>query len=138
MGLISPNLPSVKNVDTKEKRKLFDVALIDYGLRETQDEQGRIIRNVQRLAATVWEGALYSESPKDRALFAKLLYERVGGKPTVIAEEEHEEIPEIVLRVNPKSAEQIKQLAERDDVTEDDSESRVVVEIEGEEGQMEF
>ena len=138
MGLISPNLPSVKNVDTKEKRKLFDAALIDYGLRETQDEQGRIIRNVQRLAATVWEGALYSESPKDRALFAKLLYERVGGKPTVIAEEEHEEIPEIVLRVNPKSAEQIKQLAERDDVTEDDSESRVVVEIEGEEGQMEF
>ncbi len=138
MGLISPNLPSVKNVDTKEKRKLFDVALIDYGLRETQDEQGRIIRNVQRLAATVWEGALYSESPKDRALFAKLLYERAGGKPTVIAEEEHEEIPEIVLRVNPKSAEQIKQLAERDDVTEDDSESRVVVEIEGEEGQMEF
>lgn len=138
MGLISPNLPSVKNVDTKEKRKLFDAALIDYGLRETQDEQGRIIRNVQRLAATVWEGALYSESPKDRALFAKLLYERAGGKPTVIAEEEHEEIPEIVLRVNPKSAEQIKQLAERDDVTEDDSESRVVVEIEGEEGQMEF
>lgn len=138
MGLISPNLPSVKNVDTKEKRKLFDTALIDYGLRETQDEQGRIIRNVQRLAATVWEGALYSESPKDRALFAKLLYERAGGKPTVIAEEEHEEIPEIVLRVNPKSAEQIKQLAERDDVTEDDSESRVVVEIEGEEGQMEF
>ena len=138
MGLISPNLPSVKNVDTKEKRKLFDAALIDYGLRETQDEQGRIIRNVQRLAATVWEGALYSESPKDRALFAKLLYERVGGKPTVIAEEEHEEIPEIVLRVNPKSAEQIKQLAERDDVTEDDSESRVVVDIEGEEGQMEF
>lgn len=138
MGLISPNLPSVKNIDTKEKRKLFDTALIDYGLRETQDEQGRIIRNVQRLAATVWEGALYSESPKDRALFAKLLYERAGGKPTVIAEEEHEEIPEIVLRVNPKSAEQIKQLAERDDVTEDDSESRVVVEIEGEEGQMEF
>lgn len=138
MGLISPNLPSVKNIDTKEKRKLFDDALIDYGLRETQDEQGRIIRNVQRLAATVWEGALYSESPKDRALFAKLLYERAGGKPTVIAEEEHEEIPEIVLRVNPKSAEQIKQLAERDDVTEDDSESRVVVEIEGEEGQMEF
>lgn len=138
MGLISPNTPSTKVLDTKQKRKLFDEALADIGLRESMDEEGRMCNNITRLAMTVWDGALYSESPKDRATFAKLLYERVGGKPTVMTEEEHTEIPEIVLRVNPKSAEEIKALAERDDVQEDDSESRVVVEIEGEDGQMEF
>lgn len=138
MGLISPNTPSTKVLDTKQKRKLFDEALIDYGLRDSEDGEGRVAKNITRLAMTVWDGALYSESPKDRATFAKLLYERIGGKPTVMVEEEHEEIPEIVLRVNPKSAEEIKALAERDDVQEDDSDSRVVIEIEGEDGQMEF
>lgn len=139
MGYISPNVPSTKTaLDTKQKRKLFDEALVEYGFKETQDSEGRVANNLTRLAMTVWDGALYSESPKDRALFAKLLFERVGGKPTVMTEEEHEEIPEIVLRVNPKSAEQIKQLAQRDDVVEDDSDTRLVVEIEGEEGQMEF
>lgn len=137
--LISPNNPPAKKViDTKEKRKMFDEALIDVGLMETTDAEGNVMRNVQRLALSVWDSALYSENPKDRALFAKLLYERTGGKPKVITEEDHEEIPEIVLRVNPKSAEEIKALAERNDIQEDDSDGKVIVEIEGEPGRLEL
>lgn len=138
MGFITSNVPSTQKLNTKEKRKLFDEALIDVGLMETEDAEGNIMKNIQRLALSTWDSALYSENPKDRALFAKLIYERTGGKPKVITEEEHDEIPEIILRVNPKSAEEIKLLSERDDVSEDDSEDRVIVEVEGEAGRLEL
>lgn len=138
MGLISPNMPAVKKAD-KDFRKAFDQALADIGLMETEDAEGVMRPNVYRLAKSVWNDALYAESPKDRNANAKLIYERVGGKPKVMADEEIQDIPEIVLRVNPKTDEQIRQLAQREDLEPmEEQEGNIVIRIDGEDGELEF
>ena len=135
MALINPKKNEVANLK-KVNRHFLDEALIDIGNSFCKDDEDTVRTYSQRLALNIWNDALYSETVRDRALMAKLILERVGGKPSVIADEEKEELPEVVFRVNADDAKKIKALQNLD-VEEDDSEDKVVVEIDGE-PRMEF
>lgn len=120
----------------KADRHFLDNALMEIMQSESKDAEGNVRSNAQRLAATIMNDALYAETVKDRAIMAKLILERVGGKPSVIVDEEKEDLPEVVFRVNANDAKKIKALKELP-VSEDNSEDRVIVEIDGE-PKMEF
>ena len=134
MAYITPNQVSTKVLDTKQKRKLFDEALMEVGLAETIDKDGVTRKNLQRLVMSIWNDALYAESPKDRAMNARMILERVGGKPTVMVEEEHEEIPEIVIRTNSKTANQIQDNANQE--CEEEYSDDFEITVEGEPGRL--
>lgn len=135
MGLISPKKNEVSQLK-KVDRHFLDTALLEIGQSSIKDSDNVTRTYSQRLAMSIWNDALFAETVRDRALMAKLILERVGGKPSVIADEEKEELPEVVFRVNANDAKKIKALQEMP-VTEDDSEDKVVVEIDGE-PRMEF
>ena len=135
MGYITPKKNEVSQMK-KVDRHFLDNALMDIMQSTSKDAEGNIRSNAQRLAATIMNDALYAETVKDRAIMAKLIYERVGGKPSVIVDEDKEDLPEVVFRVNANDAKKIKALKELP-VSEDDSEDKVVVEIDGE-PKMEF
>lgn len=135
MGYITPKkneIAQIKKVD----RHFLDNALMEVMQASSKDSEGNVRTNAQRLAQTIMSDALYAETVKDRAIMAKLILERVGGKPSVIVDEEKEELPEVVFRVNANDAKKIKALKELP-VSEDDSADKVVVEIDGE-PKMEF
>ena len=134
MGLISPKkneVSSLKKVD----RHYLDAALMEIGNSPLKDGEGTVRTYSQRLALSIWNDALFSETVKDRAIMAKLILERVGGKPAVIADDEKEELPEVVFRVNANDAKKIKAL--QDLPVEEEPQDKVVVEIDGE-PKMEF
>lgn len=135
MGYITPKKNEVSQLK-KADRHFLDNALMEIMQSESKDAEGNVRSNAQRLAATIMNDALYAETVKDRAIMAKLILERVGGKPSVIVDEEKEDLPEVVFRVNANDAKKIKALQELP-VNEDNSEDRVIVEIDGE-PKMEF
>ena len=135
MGYITPKKNEVSQMK-KVDRHFLDNALMDIMQSTSKDAEGNIRSNAQRLAATIMNDALYAETVKDRAIMAKLILERVGGKPSVIVDEDKEELPEVVFRVNADDAQKIRALKELP-VSEDNSEDKVVVEIDGE-PKMEF
>lgn len=135
MGYITPKKNEVSQMK-KADRHFLDNALMEIMQSESRDAEGNVKSNAQRLAATIMNDALYAETVKDRAIMAKLILERVGGKPSVIVDEEKEDLPEVVFRVNANDAKKIKALKELP-VSEDNSEDRVIVEIDGE-PKMEF
>ena len=135
MGYITPKKNEISQMK-KVDRHFLDNALMDIMQSTSKDAEGNIRSNAQRLAATIMNDALYAETVKDRAIMAKLILERVGGKPSVIVDEDKEDLPEVVFRVNANDAKKIKALKELP-VSEDDSEDKVVVEIDGE-PKMEF
>lgn len=135
MGYITPKKNEVSQMK-KADRHFLDNALMEIMQSESKDAEGNVRSNAQRLAATIMNDALYAETVKDRAIMAKLILERVGGKPSVIVDEEKEDLPEVVFRVNANDAKKIKALQELP-VSEDNSEDRVIVEIDGE-PKMEF
>lgn len=135
MGYIVPKKNEVAKAK-KIDRHFLDQALIDIGNSSCEDDEGTVRTYSQRLAMSIWNDSLYAETVKDRAIMAKLILERVGGKPSVIVEEEKEELPEVVFRVSANDAQKIKALQEMP-VEEDDSEDKVIVEIE-DEPRMEF
>ena len=135
MGYITPKKNEVSQMK-KVDRHFLDNALMEIMQAESKDSEGNVRSNAQRLAATIMNDALFAETVKDRAIMAKLILERVGGKPSVIVDEEKEELPEVVFRVNANDAQKIKALKELS-VTEDNSEDKVIVEIDGE-PKMEF
>ena len=134
MGLISPKKNEVSQMK-KVDRHFLDAALMDIGNSLTEDKEGVARSYSQRLAMSIWNDALYAETVRDRALMAKLILERVGGKPSVIVDEEKEELPEVVFRVNANDAKKIKALKELP--VEEEPQDKVVVEIDGE-PKMEF
>ena len=134
MGFISPKKNEVSQ-SKKIDRHYLDNALMDIGNSLCQDEEGTNRTYSQRLALSIWNDALYAETVKDRAIMAKLILERVGGKPAVIADEEKEELPEVVFRVNANDAKKIKALQELP--VEEEPTDKVVVEIDGQ-PKMEF
>ena len=135
MGLISPKKNEVAQMN-KVDRHYLDNALMNIGNSTIKDREGVVNTYSQRLAMSIWNDALFAETVKDRAIMAKLILERVGGKPSVIVDDEKEELPAVVFRVNANDAKKIKALQELP-VSEDDSEDKVVVEIDGE-PKMEF
>lgn len=135
MGFITPKKNEVAQMK-KVDRHFLDQALIEVMQQTSIDDEGVVRTNAQRLAVSIMTDALTAETVKERAIMAKLILERAGGKPSVIVDEEKEELPEVVFRVNANDAKKIKALQEMP-VTEDDSEDKVVVEIEGE-PRMEF
>lgn len=136
MGLITPKKTEVANMK-KVDRHYLDSALMELGQSMVKGADGDMRTYSQRLALSIWNDALYAETVKDRAIMAKLILERVGGKPSVIVDEDKEELPEVVFRVNASDANKIKALQQIDNVEEDNSEDKVVVEIDGE-PRMEF
>ena len=129
MGLISPKKNEVSQMK-KVDRHYLDNALMDIGNSICQDSEGVNRTYSQRLALSIWNDALYAETVKDRAIMAKLILERVGGKPSVIVEEEKDELPEVVFRVSANDAEKIKALKELP--VSEEPEDKVIVEIDGE------
>ena len=135
MGYISPKkneISQIRNVD----RHYLDNALMDIGNSICKDNEDVNRTYSQRLAMSIWNDALYAETVKDRAIMAKLILERVGGKPSVIVDEEKEDLPEVVFKVSANDAKKIKALQQMDNVQEE-SDDKVVVEIDGE-PKMEF
>jgi len=135
MGFISPKkneLSQMKKVD----RHYLDNALMDIGNSLCKDSEDVTRTYSQRLAMSIWNDALFAETVKDRAIMAKLILERVGGKPSVVVDEDKEDLPEVVFRVSANDAKKIKALQQMDNV-EEEPDDKVVVEIDGE-PKMEF
>lgn len=137
MGFIAPNLPATK-VDEKDRKNILDKCLVDFAFHSSEDNEGVIRTNAERAARSLWDIALYAEAPRDRINALNTIYNRIGGKPNVKVEEDKQEMPEIVFKVSSKDSQRIKELCEREPVrTDEDSEGKVIVEIEGE-PRMEF
>ena len=135
--IMSLIVPQKSNSQVKAVDKHFlDNALKDLMQTTITDEEGVAKSIAERMAYGLVMDALYAETVKDRTTCKKLIYERVGGKPTVIPDEEKEDLPEVVFRVSANDAQKIKALQEMP-VEEDDSEDKVIVEIE-DEPRMEF
>lgn len=134
MGYITPKKNEVSQMK-KIDRHFLDAALMDAMNATSKDSEGTIRTNAQRLATSIVNDALYAETVKDRAIMAKLILERVGGKPSVIVDEEKEDLPEVVFRVNANDAQKIKALKELP--VDEEPEDKVIVEIDGE-PKMEF
>ena len=120
----------------KVDRHFLDNALMDIGNSVCKDGEDTVRTYSQRLAMSIWNDALFAETVKDRAVMAKLILERVGGKPSVIVDEDKEDLPEVVFRVSANDAKKIKALQQMDNV-EEEPDDKVVVEIDGE-PKMEF
>lgn len=120
----------------KVDRHFLDNALMDIGNSVCKDSEDTVRTYSQRLAMSIWNDALFAETVKDRAVMAKLILERVGGKPSVIVDEDKEDLPEVVFRVSANDAKKIKALQQMDNV-EEEPDDKVVVEIDGE-PKMEF
>lgn len=135
MGFITPKKKEISQIK-KVDRHFLDAALMDIGNSLMKDGEDCSRTYSQRLAMSIWNDALFAETVRDRAIMAKLILERVGGKPAVIVDEEKEELPEVVFRVNANDAKKIKALQDMP-VKEDNSEDKVIVEIDGE-PRMEF
>lgn len=137
MGIIAPNVPA-KKADAKINKNLLDGFLIDIALRQEEDREGVIRTNAERAALKLWNLALCSEDDRVSQRALETLYNRIGGKPNIKVEEEKQEMPEIVFQVSTKDTEKLKKLIEREPVRyEEESEDKVIVEIEGE-PRMEF
>ena len=134
MGYITPKKNEVTSMK-KMDRHFLDNALMDVMQQSSKDSEGVIRRNAERLAASIMRDALFAETVKDRAIMSKLILERVGGKPSVIVDEEKEDLPEVVFRVSANDAKKIKALKELS--VDEEPEDKVVVEIDGE-PKMEF
>ena len=135
MGYISPKKNEISQMK-KVDRHYLDNALMEIGNSICKDDESVNRTYSQRLAMSIWTDALYAETVKDRAIMAKLILERVGGKPSVIVDEEKEDLPEVVFKVSANDAKKIKALQQMDNVQEE-SDDKVVVEIDGE-PKMEF
>lgn len=135
MGYITPKKTEVSQLK-KMDRHFLDNALMDIGSSTLKDGEGAIRTYSQRLAMSIWNDALFAETVRDRAIMAKLILERVGGKPAVIVDDEKEELPEVVFRVSANDAKKINALKEMDNLDEERND-KVIVEIEGE-PRMEF
>ena len=136
MGYIVPKAKTEAANFKKQDKHFLDEALAEIMQGTSKDAEGVVRSNAQRLAAMIFDSALYAETVKDRAIMAKLILERVGGKPSVIVDDEKEDLPEVVFRVNANDAKKIEALKKMDNLnTEEDN--RVVVEIDGE-PKMEF
>lgn len=120
----------------KVDRHYLDNALMDIGNSLCKDNEDVTRTYSQRLAMSIWNDALFAETVKDRAIMAKLILERVGGKPSVVVDEDKEDLPEVVFRVSANDAKKIKALQQMDNV-EEEPDDKIVVEIDGE-PKMEF
>lgn len=137
MGIIAPNVPA-KKADAKNNKNLLDGFLVDIALRQEEDREGVIRTNAERAALKLWNLALCSEDDRVSQRALETLYNRIGGKPNIKVEEEKQEMPEIVFKISSKDSQRIKELCERETVrTDEDSEGKLIVEIEGE-PRMEF
>ena len=134
MGYITPKKNEVSQMK-KVDRHFLDNALMDVMNASSEDEEGVIRTNAQRLALSIVNDALMAGTVKDRAIMAKLILERVGGKPSVIVDDEKEELPEVVFRVNANDAQKLKALKELP--VDEEPSDKVIVEIDGE-PKMEF
>ena len=127
MGYITPakrNTDSIKSVD----KHFLDDALKEMMMTTIKDEEGTIKTVAERMAYGLIKDALYAESVKDRTSCKKLIYERVGGKPAVIEDEDIEELPSVSVRLKTSDAQKIKQIEEMDNYEEEPTD-KVVVEI---------
>ena len=135
MGYIVPKAKTEAANFKKQDKHFLDEALAEIMQGTSKDEEGIVRSNAQRLAVMIFESALYAETVKDRAIMAKLILEGVGGKPSVIVDEEKEELPEVVFRVNANDAQKIKALQNLS--VEEEPTDKVIVEVDGE-PKMEF
>lgn len=126
MGYITP-VKRDKDVKTVDKHFLDD-ALKSMMTTTLKDDEGTVKTIAERMAYGLVMDALYAESVKDRTSCKKLIYERVGGKPAVIEDEEIEELPTVSVRLKTSDAQKIKQI-EAMDHYEEEPNDRVVVEI---------
>ena len=128
MGYITPakRTSEVKKVD----RHFLDEALKNLMMSTRKDAEGNIKTIAEQLAYGLIEDALYAETVKDRTTCKKLIYERVGGKPAVIEDDEIEELPSVSVRLKTSDAQKIKQI-EAMDHYEEEPVDKVVVDIEG-------
>ena len=128
MGIIKKD--NITTVTKQVDKKILDRALVD-AAREVCNGEGGVTTYAHALAMRLWHTALYAESDKDSTTAAKVIMERINGKPTVLVEEEKEEMPSISFRVHSSDAEKVKAISERSDVEEEPND-RVVVDIDGE------
>lgn len=135
MAYIVPKAKTEAANFKKQDKHFLDDALAEIMRGTSKDAEGVVRSNAQRLATMIFDSALYAETVKDRAIMAKLILERVGGKPSVIVDEEKEELPEVVFRVNANDAQKIKALQNLP--VEEEPTDKVIVEVDGE-PKMEF
>ena len=127
MGYITPTRRDVGSVKTVDKHFL-DNALKDLMQSTLKDEEGTVKTIAERMAYGLVMDALYAETVKDRTTCKKLIYERVGGKPAVIEDDEIDELPSVSVRLKTSDAQKIKQIEAMDNFEEEPTD-RVVVEI---------
>lgn len=128
MGYITPKnqVSQVKKVD----KHFLDDALKDMMNTTLKDDEGTVKTIAERMAYGLVMDALYAETVKDRTTCKKLIYERVGGKPAVIEDEEIEELPSVSVRLKTSDAQKIKQIEAMDNYEKEPTD-KVIVEIDG-------
>ena len=135
MGFITP-VKKDNNLKSMNKHFLDD-ALKQMMMSTEKDEDGNVKSIAERMAYSLIQDALYAETVKDRTTCKKLIYERVGGKPAVIEDEEKEDLPEVVFRVSANDAKKLEALKGMDNLDVEHNEDKVIVDIDGE-PKMEF
>lgn len=141
MGYITPN-----RVNTPAVKKEFNKAIMhDIAVRllneESEDAEGVMRSEAEMVMRRMLNTAKYAKSDKDATSAAKVLLDYTYGRPAVVSDDKQEELPEIVFRVHPKDKKLLEEASARGDVetpTEEELESKIEVEIDGEDGTMRF
>ena len=128
MGYITPAKRKTEGLN----KHFLDDALKEMTMATEKDDEGNIKSVAERMAYSLIQDALYAESAKDRTTCKKLIYERVGGKPSVIVDEEKEDIPEVVFMVSASDAKKLEALKDMDNLDVEQNEDKVIVDIDGE------
>lgn len=122
MSVIAP--PSVREGKTDKKDKMYFSKCCATELRRMiRLDDGRQMSVAQAGAERLANIMLYAESNIDAINAAKVLFDRVEGKPAVIKTEDAKPMPKMVIKLNNVQYERGRSLAEEseyEDYTEDE------------------
>lgn len=141
MGYITPN-----KANTPAVKKQFNTSIMhDVAVRlmneESEDGEGVMRSEAEQVMRRMLNTAKWARSDKDATSAAKVLFEYTYGKPKVVEDDTQEELPEIVFRVHPKDKKLLEEATARGDVqevSEEELDSKIEVEIDGEDGTLRF
>lgn len=127
MSIIAPPAVDRKRHDTNKEDKAYFSKVLTAKVREMiLTEDGRQMTIAQAGAERLASIMLYAESNQDAIAAAKVIFDRVEGKPRVVKDDESRPMPRITIKLNNEQYKKGVALAEEDNDAFDEGEEKVV------------
>lgn len=102
MGIVAPpnKVTKQKNQVNAKGRGFLNECLASVMREMVQTEDGRFITKAQAVAERLSNIAMFAESNTDSIAASKFIYERLGGKASVMKDNEVRPMPKVVITLN--------------------------------------